>query len=49
LPWTNGVNMSNIKEYDIVALTENIQAAHKETRQSILLRRGQLGTVLNVL
>ena len=38
--------MSNIKEYDIVALTENVQAAHKETRQSILLRRGQLGTVL---
>ncbi|NEP11339.1 MAG: DUF4926 domain-containing protein [Symploca sp. SIO2C1] len=38
--------MSNINEYDLVALTENVQAIHKETRQSILLRRGQLGTVL---
>ncbi|NET56971.1 MAG: DUF4926 domain-containing protein [Symploca sp. SIO2E6] len=38
--------MSNIKEYDLVALTENVQAVHKETRESILLRKGQLGTVV---
>lgn len=38
--------MSKINEYDLVALTENVQAVHKDTKQSILLRRGQLGTVL---
>ncbi|NER20942.1 MAG: DUF4926 domain-containing protein [Symploca sp. SIO1B1] len=38
--------MSNINEYDLVALTENVQAVHKETRELILLRKGQLGTVL---
>ena len=38
--------MSNINEYDLVALTENVQAVHKETRELIVLRRGQLGTVL---
>ncbi|MBD1866627.1 DUF4926 domain-containing protein [Leptolyngbya sp. FACHB-671] len=35
-----------IKEYDVVALTDEIQAIHKETKQSILLKRGQVGTVL---
>ncbi|NJN60094.1 MAG: DUF4926 domain-containing protein [Leptolyngbyaceae cyanobacterium SL_5_9] len=35
-----------IKEYDVVALTDEIQAIHKETKQPILLKRGQVGTVL---
>jgi hypothetical protein len=35
-----------IKEYDVVALTNEIQAIHKETKQPILLKRGQVGTVL---
>lgn len=35
-----------IKDYDVVALTDEIQAIHKETNQPILLRRGQVGTVL---
>lgn len=35
-----------INEYDMVALTENISATHPETNQTILLRRGQVGTVL---
>lgn len=35
-----------IKDYDVVALTDEIQATHKETNQPILLRRGQVGTVL---
>ena len=38
--------MNNIQEYDLVALTENITANHKTTHQPILLRRGQMGTVL---
>lgn len=35
-----------IKEYDVVALTDEIQAIHKETKQPILLRQGQVGTVV---
>ena len=35
-----------IQEYDLVALTDDITATHKTTHQPILLRRGQLGTVL---
>lgn len=35
-----------IKEYDVVALTENIHAIHQETKAPILLHRGQVGTVL---
>lgn len=35
-----------IKEYDVVALTDEIQATHKNTSQPILLRHGQVGTVL---
>ncbi|NEQ30081.1 MAG: DUF4926 domain-containing protein [Leptolyngbya sp. SIO4C5] len=35
-----------INEYDIVALTEDTPGTHPETQQSILLRRGQVGTVL---
>ena len=35
-----------LKEYDVVALTDKIQAIHKETKQPILLKQGQVGTVL---
>jgi Domain of unknown function (DUF4926) len=38
--------MSQIQEYDLVALTEDISAIHKETKQPILLKRGQMGTVV---
>jgi hypothetical protein len=34
------------QEYDVVALTEEIQAIHKTTKQPILLRHGQVGTIL---
>lgn len=36
----------NIKEYDTVALIENVSATHKENRKLILLKRGQVGTVM---
>ena len=35
-----------LKEYDVVALTSEVQAIHKETKQPILLRSGQVGTIL---
>jgi len=38
--------MNTIEEYDLVALTEDVMATHKVTHQPILLRRGQMGTVL---
>lgn len=38
--------MNTIKEYDLVALAEDVLATHKTTHQPILLRRGQMGTVL---
>jgi len=38
--------MNDIQEYDLVALTEDAIATHKVTHQQILLRRGQMGTVL---
>jgi len=38
--------MNNIQDYDLVALTEDITAIHNTTHQPILLRRGQMGTVL---
>ena len=38
--------MENIKEYDIVVLNQDIQATHKETHKPILLRQGQVGTVV---
>ena len=38
--------MNTIQEYDLVALTEDVMATHKTTHQPILLRRGQMGTVL---
>lgn len=36
----------NLNEYDVVALTEEVQAIHKATHQPILLRSGQVGTIL---
>ena len=38
--------MSKIQEYDLVVIDRDIPATHKETNQSILLRKGQVGTVL---
>jgi len=38
--------MNQIKEYDLVAIDQNISAIHKETKQPILLRKGQVGTVI---
>ena len=38
--------MNKIQEYDLVTLTEDTNATHKTTKQPILLRRGQMGTVL---
>ena len=35
-----------LHEYDVVALTEEIQGIHKETHQPILLQPGQVGTIL---
>lgn len=35
-----------LHEYDVVALTAEIQAIHKETSGQILLRPGQVGTIL---
>lgn len=35
-----------IHEYDIVALTEDLPATQPETQAPILLRRGQVGTVM---
>ncbi len=38
--------MTNIKEYDLVVLTQDIEAIHKENYRKILLRKGQVGTVV---
>jgi hypothetical protein len=38
--------MSQIKEYDLVVIDRDISATHKETKQPILLRKGQVGTVV---
>ena len=38
--------MDSIQEYDLVVLTKDTQAIHKENHKPILLRRGQVGTVL---
>ena len=35
-----------LHEYDVVALTAEIQAIHKETSQPILIRPGKVGTIL---
>lgn len=38
--------MTQQKEYDIVAIEEDFQATHKETQETILLRKGQVGTIV---
>ena len=38
--------MSQIQEYDLVAIDRDIPATHKETNESILLSKGQVGTVV---
>ncbi|HIK31671.1 MAG TPA: DUF4926 domain-containing protein [Oscillatoriales cyanobacterium M59_W2019_021] len=38
--------MDSIQDYDLVVLLEDRAATHKTTHQPILLRRGQVGTVL---
>ena len=38
--------MNQIKEYDLVAIDKDITAVHKETNEAILLRKGQVGTVV---
>jgi hypothetical protein len=35
-----------IRMHDLVALLEDTPAEHFETRQSLILRRGQIGTVV---
>ncbi|MCB8763282.1 DUF4926 domain-containing protein [Planktothrix agardhii 1029] len=38
--------MKTIKDLDIVALTEDIEATHFETKEIIKLSKGQVGTVV---
>jgi hypothetical protein len=38
--------MTEIHEYDVVALIDEAPSLHKETKQPILLKRGQVGTVM---
>jgi hypothetical protein len=38
--------MSNINEYDLVALTDAQAATHKTSLETIQLQRGQIGTVI---
>lgn len=38
--------MDSIQEYDLVVLNKDFQATHKQTHQPILLRCGQVGTVV---
>lgn len=35
-----------IKMHDVVALTQDVRTKHFETSQDLLLRRGQIGTVV---
>ena len=35
-----------MQEYDLVAIDRDIYATHKETNEPILLRKGQVGTVV---
>lgn len=37
---------SNIHLHDVVALLEDTRTAHVDTGESLLLRRGQIGTVV---
>jgi hypothetical protein len=36
----------SIHEYDVVVLLEDLRAEHFQTKQPLLLRRGQVGTVV---
>lgn len=38
--------MTKIKELDIVALTEELEVSHYETKEIIKLYKGQVGTVV---
>ena len=38
--------MNPIQEYDLVVIDQDLPAIHKQTHQPILLRKGQVGTVL---
>ena len=38
--------MMNIRMHDVVALLEDVPAAHFETGQPLTLRRGEVGTVV---
>jgi hypothetical protein len=38
--------MSNINEYDLVALTDEQSATHKTSLKTIQLQRGQIGTAV---
>ncbi|MGD1903636.1 MAG: DUF4926 domain-containing protein [Geitlerinemataceae cyanobacterium] len=38
--------MTEIQDYDLVALTKAHTATHKQTQQPLQLQRGQIGTVL---
>jgi len=40
------INIMSIKEYDVVALMEDLPTLHKDTQQAILLHQGRVGTVL---
>ena len=37
---------NGIREYDVVALLDDVPATHFHTRQPLLLKRGQVGTVV---
>ena len=37
-----------IKMHDVVALLQNVQTKHFESGQGLLLRRGQIGTVVTI-
>jgi hypothetical protein len=37
-----------VNEYDVVALTEEHTATHALTQEALILRRGQVGTILMV-
>lgn len=38
--------MDKIKMHDVVALLQDVRAKHLESGQALLLRRGQIGTVV---
>ncbi len=40
--------MNAIRQYDVVALIEEIETVHFETRAPLTLHRGQMGTALDI-